>query len=736
MIRSARLRSFVLLFSLSLTSIAAAEPVGGRVVDPSGRPVPRARVRAVDTSGKVIGEVFTSIDGRFRLELASSDCTVQASLSGFTEAEAKCATDAALTLGLAPLSQSVVVTANRSETPGGQVASATTVFDAEDIERRQTPSVADLLAGSPGVTVSRSGGYGAVTSLFVRGGESNYNKVLLDGIPLNEPGGTFDFSHLTSENIERLEIVRGAQSALFGSDAMSSVVQLFTRRATTGARPEASFALEGGGYGTWRAQGALRGTSGAFDYSLAAAYFDTDNREPNSGFHNTTISAAMGYQFSERTLLRSVVRAELGKAGTPGQTEFGRPDLDAYFERDDIAAGLTFLQDVSPALRHRATYGLSIAHQDSVNLLLDPPYTPAYEGRTAPFEFSDFPYHSRNDLQRHYATYQADWTLSNGGAGRGAHLLTGALDWDGERGSVDDVLADSSTEVSRDNFGVTVQHQATWSRLFATAGLRLERNESFGTAGAPRGSIAMIVRRAAGVIGDTRLKATAGRGIKEPTALQTFSASPFFLGNPDLEPEEARTIDVGVEQRLANDRVRLEATWFDNAFKNIISTRTISFSPFTSQYFNVGRTKARGLELTGSAAPAEGWLLRAGYTWLDGEVVESRTPDDPVFGVGRPLFRRPRHSAFADLGGTYGPLSVSLTALYVGARVDSDFSSLQPAITESDAYTRWDTRASYLLRPGLALTGALDNISNAQYTEPVGYRALGRSARLGVRTTF
>jgi vitamin B12 transporter len=494
--------------------------------------------------------------------------------------------------------------------------------------------------------------------------------------------------------------------------------------------------VEAGGYSTWRTQAAVRGAAGPFDYSLAAAHLDTNNREPNSAFSNTTLSAALGYQLSGRTVLRGVVRAELGRAGTPGQTAFGRPDMDAYFERDDIAAGLTFLQDVSPTLRHRATYGVSVARQDSVNLELDAPYTPHYEGRAAPFEFFDFAFHSRNDLRRHYATYQADWTLSSTAGGRGAHLLTGAVDWDGERGTVEDVLASGSTEVSRDNVGLTVQHQASWSRVFATAGLRLERNESFGTAAAPRASIVVIGRRATGPFGETRLKSSAGRGVKEPTALQTFSSSPFFLGNPDLEPEEARTVDVGIEQRLAADRLRLEATWFDNAFTNIIAPRTISFSPFVSQYFNIGRTKARGLEVAATAAPSNGWLARAGYTWLDSEVVESRTPDDPVFGIGRPLFRRPRHSAFGDISASRGPVSVSLSGIIVGRRADSDFSSLQPAITEARAYSRWDVRASYRLRRGLALTFAADNVTGADYMDPLGYPALGRTARVGVRTGF
>ena len=258
----------------------------------------------------------------------------------------------------------------------------------------------------------------------MRGGESNYNKVLLDGIPLNEPGGTFNFSNLSSENLERVEIVRGAHSALFGSDAMSSVVQLFTRRATAGERPTFGGAIEGGSYGTWRAQAATAARLAASTTRSAAPISRPTIAKPNNHFANNTLTASVGQQFGPRASLRGVFRAEIGTAGTPGQTAFGRPDLDAEFDRRDVAGGVTFMQDFSSAFRHRATYGLASTRQDSSNLEIDPPYTPSFEGSAAPFEFSDFPFHSRNTLRRHYATYQADWTITGAAMSRGVHQVT------------------------------------------------------------------------------------------------------------------------------------------------------------------------------------------------------------------------------------------------------------------------------------------------------------------------
>lgn len=723
---------FCLLFSLVALPVAAG-PLTGHVADATGRPLPRALVRVLDPTGKPLAETFTLANGTFTIDTSASDCRLEASLTGFSTASLPCAAAVEFKLALAPLHEAVLVTATRGETPASQLAASASVFPLEEIERRNTPPVADLLVTSPGVTLSRSGGYGNVTSIFVRGGESNYNKVLLDGIPLNEPGGTFNFSNVTSENLDRVEIVRGAHSALFGSDAMSSVIQMFTRRAGVGEAPQLGGDIEGGSYGTWRVRGSARGTAGPFDYSFSGAHFATDNRQPNNEFENDTATASVGYQLSPRASLRGVFRAEVGNAGTPGQTAFGRPDMDAEFNRRDFVGGVTFLQDTSTAFRHRATYGLAATRQSSANLVEDPPYTPEFEGRVAPFEFSDFPFHSRNSLRRHYATYQADWTIRGASLSTGVHQVTGAVDWDGQRGTLEDVLAESSTDISRNNFGLTLQHQGSWPRVFTTVGVRLEDNESFGRSAAPRGSVAVIARRSDGALGETKLKVSGGKGIKEPTALQSFSTSPFFLGNPELEPEEAVSFEFGIEQRFAQSRGRVEVVWFDNRFENIIATRTISFSPFTSQFFNIGKTEARGLEFVATAASARGIQARGGYTFLDSEVTESRTPQDPVFGIGQSLFRRPRHSGFVAVAADAGRVSVSITGVFVGRRVDSDFSALVPAMIENEGFSTWDVTGAVRLSQALSLTFALMNLADADYMEPLGYVALGRRATFGVR---
>ena len=236
--------SSITLLALSAPPVLAAADVrvvlSGTVVDQQGRPLPRALVRVVPspesaaTGSAPSIEGFTDDTGRFSLQ-APSGCRVEASLSGFRAASLPCETpDLRIALTVAPVEETVVVTATRTGAPASQTGVSTTTFGAEEIERRQNPPVAELLRTAPGAMVIQTGGPGGVTGLFVRGGESNYNTVLVDGIPVNEPGGTFNFNNLTTEQVERVEMVRGANSALFGSDAMSSVVQIFTKRGVAG----------------------------------------------------------------------------------------------------------------------------------------------------------------------------------------------------------------------------------------------------------------------------------------------------------------------------------------------------------------------------------------------------------------------------------------------------------------------------------------------------------------------
>jgi vitamin B12 transporter len=712
--------------------------VSGVVVDPNARPIPRVLVTATDGQGRELARTFTALDGSFTLTPPDGQpCFLEAQLTGFLPVQTDCGTGAPvhIVLPVAALEEVIVVSATRGDAPVGQLASSTTIFTERDLERRQRPLLSDLLRSSAGTTIAGSGAAGGITSLFLRGGESSYTKVLLDGIPLNEPGGTYDLSNVTTEHLARVELVRGAHSALFGSDAVAGVLQLFTARARPG-EPITDVTFEGGSVGSIRGGATFARATHSWDYALHASGLTTDNDVENNDFTNTTLSASAGAELNERTTVRALVRGELGRAGTPGQVAFGRPDLDAFYRRRYGVTGVTLAQQLSPVFHHAASYSYAATHQTSTNLELDQPYTPAFEGRFAPFQFFDFPYDTRSRLRRHHAEYQLDWRVTREAREAGEHLLTAAVEWDGERATLEDRLAATVTRASRDNLGATLQHQVLWPRVFVTAGLRLEQNDSFGFAAVPRASAAVILRNADTALGLTKLKLAAGAGVKEPTILQSFSTSPFFLGNPDLEPERSRTFEAGIEQSIVRGAAEIELTWFANSYRDIISTRTLSFNPFRSQFFNIGLTRARGFELVGKLEQVVPFRIRGGYTLLRSRVLESAAPDDPVFGIGQSLFRRPRHSGFVDIEFDHGPLVLMVIGTFIGQAVDSDFASLRPPLTINDGHKRWDVRGSYDISSRLRLIAAVDNLQDNRYHEPLGYPVLGRTARAGLHVSF
>lgn len=733
-----------LVFSLPSPTFASlsASPVHGTVTDASGAALVRAFVRLVDANGTQRAAALTDDRGEFSIDVtACSGCRLEASLEGFRTAtlaiSAAQASDARfaprLSLAIAPITDAVLVTPTRDAAPASQSGASFSVFTADDIARRGSPSVADLLRETPGVSVIRSGGLGNVTSLFMRGGESSYTKVLLDGVPMNEPGGTFNFGNLSTANLERVEVVRGAQSALFGSDAMSGVIQLLTKQGRASARPAISASFEGGTYNTRRSSGSLSGGRAGWDYSIGAERLDTDNRAPKNAFSNSTMSWSGGGAVAPSVTIRTNGRVEAGTVGVPGATEFGRPDSDAKFDRQDITAGLSIEHRISAQWKQRASYAFTRSNQESTNLIADPAYTPTYGASSSPFAFSDFTYNSQNILRRHFLSYQVDGRFT----GRVNQFVTAAVDWDGERDTLNDRLANTSLAASRNNTGVSVQHQLVLPRLSVTSSLRFEHNDSFGDEWVPRISAALIANHSTGVIGNTTLKGSAAKGVKEPTVLQSFSPNIGFLGNPDLLPERARTWEAGIEQRLADDHVRVEATYFDNRYENQISTKTLGFNPFRSQYVNkLGFTNAKGIELAAEIAPVDTIRLSGGYSFLNADVFDRATSTSDPTALASALIRRPRHSAYGRAAWTWKGASLDIDASYVGARLDNDFSSLSPALTSSGNYWLWNAAGRYRITPHIEGFARVQNLADRNYMEPLGYPAWGRTVHIGLNVKF
>ena len=698
--------------------------------------MPRAFVRVADP-GRDDAGVFADDRGRFELTVPSAACRIVASLAGFEPAEASCAAEPLrLELRVGPIRESVIVTATRTEAPASQVGVSATVFTADDLERRQVPFVADLVGTTPGAMMIRSGAPGTLTSLFVRGGESDYNKVLLDGIPLNEPGGTFYLNNLTTENLERIEIVRGAYSSLFGSDAMASVIQLFTRRADgAGRRPRGSVQIDGGTYGTVHANASVAGATSRVDYSGGVAQYSSDHRvaEQRSRQHDAQRQPGLpGWIRGDPPGDQPRGARERRHARDDGLWT-ARPRRLLRSERRRRQRGVRPFSRRRAASSARSTRRRTPSRHRPTSSLTRPTRRRSRD-RPPPGQSSDFLGDTQADLRRHHASYQADLQVA-ASPSYGDHRLTLMADWDGERATQENRLADTTTSNSRDNFGIAAQHQMLWPKVFATVGARVEHNENFGTDLAPRATVVVVARTSSGAIGETRLRASAGTGIKEPTMLESYSISPFFLGNLDLSPERSRSVEVGVDQRLAGDRAKVEVAWFDNRFSDIISLRTDP-ATFEAQYFNVGETRARGLEFGVQAVPIPAVRARASYTLLDSEIVETTSPGNVLFAPGQWAFRRPRNSGSVGATFDWRRVTADINGTFIGRFVDSDFGLFNPPLTENPGHSTWETRVSVALTQEVSAILSIDNLTNTDYSEPFGYQPLGRLVRVGARFAF
>ena len=628
-----------------------------------------------------------------------------------------------LVLAPAPVSERVVVSATRGEATLSSLGVAADVLDRQRIDDRAAPSLLPLLQEVPGVATARAGQTGLQASVFVRGGEARYARVLVDGVPVNQPGGAFDFGTAVPFELERVEVVRGAASSLYGTDALAGVISLQTRRARTGESPSLRAEGEGGSFDWHRFLGATSGARGPFDWNAGVQRLTTDNAEPNSRFEQTAAALSAGARIDPRTEARAVVRFDDGTTGTPGPTAFGRPDLDASFEREDLAVSAS-LRRTDSRLSQQLNVGYARTDQLSRNPEDSGCYVPAGEGQASAYPNCDFPNAEgfQNRTARLAAGYQADLSAGT------RHLLTAGAEVEHETGELGN-RAEELVTPARTNLGAYVQDRVLLgSRAYLTVGGRVERNGSHGTHAVPRAALAVRLRDGNDA---TTLRASAGMGIKEPSFLESYGESFFAKGNPDLDPERSTTFDVGLEQRVFGSRLRASVTVFHHEYRDQIAYTVVDFNTFEGTYVNLARTRAQGVEVALEAHPQSHLHLLGQYTYLDGEILESPSDFDPVYAEGEPLLRRPRHQGSLSAQLSFPRWSAGATLVRVGDRADSDFVGL--GLTRSEAYTRLDARLRVRVAGPVEAFVTAENLLDAEYQEVLGYPALGRGVRGGLR---
>ena len=624
----------------------------------------------------------------------------------------------------------IVVTATRTEERLSQTGQAVSVISQDELRQRQESDVLEELRDIPGFAIVQQGSRGGITSLFARGGESDHNLVLIDGIKANVPGGTFNFGDLSLLGVERIEVVRGPQSALYGSDAISSVVQLFTPRGY--GAPRGFLRFRGGNHDTFEEQAGFSGGTDLYGYYLAVERVDTDGTQPiNSDYSNTSLASRFDLDPFDTLEIMLPVRYHdsrahfpTGSSGDRFERRNGTLDANQYSDRRRVQIG--------PRIRYRP----SNWWQHTLQL----GYVQEWRNFRDPFdENADFGFFVSNTSERRFTIdYASDFflpamwsiepTFTIGGYFEDEHFSQKA----NFAGTIDRV------NPSRNAQALYAQLLLSWQeQLFVTSGFRLDDGSTYGTHVNPRVSVAYIVPGLR-----TKLRGGYGKGLKAPTFIENFgTGSPFTLGNPDLEPEESKSWEFGLEQPffISTFGAELSLTYFSTEYENLVA---FVFAPSTN-FLNVQRARSRGLELGLRAVLSDALSVRGAYTYLETRVLEAGDSGGASFVNGAGLLRRPEHVGSFTLNYVYQRLNANLNIVIKGRSADvqfnPDFSSQR---VRNSGFSRVDLALAYRLLENqwgmraLTLEGRARNLFDEDYEEVFGFSTPGATFLAGFRAEF
>jgi vitamin B12 transporter len=609
--------------------------------------------------------------------------------------------------------EEIVISASRTPLPSNEIGSAVSVITAEELEQRQVRIVSDVLRDVPGLSVNRAGPVGSLTQVRMRGAEGNQTLVLIDGIEVNNPasGSEFNFANLLSAEIERIEVLRGPQSALYGSDAIGGVVNIITKD------PEPGFTVttrgELGSFSTKDGMANLSYGSEKFSISGTVERYITDGvsvadesngNTEKDGYDNTTARLKVGVKPIENlefNVVGMLVDSDLDGDGSA--VVVGAADSDDTSQSTQkYAMANTKLTLADGAWDHmlRATYVDD--HTDYLNGSGVTTYTS--EGR------------------RYKYDYQTNYYFSTPEFADADHTLTFGAERDKEEQFTNSGFSGPNT-VSIVNYGYSSEYRlGLWDSLFLSGAIRYDDNDDlFENQTTYRATAAYLFQDTS-----TRLHGSFGRAVKNPTLFELFGSTPSFTGNPNLKPEEGIGWDAGVEQSFLDDQVILDVTYFNNRIKDLIqgSGNTAVNLPGTS--------RIQGIEFTASTEPFDNLRLDASYTYTDGKDAN-----------GTELIRRPKH--IASLVGNYSfnvkerPANINLSIQYNGKQTDTVYDNFFPVVTRNvtlDSYTLVNLAASYEIADGAEIFMRGENLLNEDYQEVYGYGTPGISFFAGVHIKF
>jgi vitamin B12 transporter len=718
----------LLAFAILITAASAAD-LKIKVVDPRAASVAGAEVSLLPQGSSVpLGLQTTSSEGlAIFTGVPEGLYSVQVLAPGFApqnKHEVMIPRDSSVTvrLSVATPIETVVVSATRWPAPEQETGSSVATLESGQLQTMQLVSASDALRFLPGAVVAAAGQRGALSSLFVRGGDSRYNKVIIDGVPVNEPGGTFDFGTVPLEGAERLEFLRGAQSTLYGSDAMTSVVQVFTRAGST-ETPELRFGADGGNLSTAHGFVTVSGARGPFDYNLFADQFNTDGQGVNDDYSNALQGANIGIRLSDRALFRVRTRHSNSRTGVQGEWNFnGQPLIPPDTEqraRQNNLLGSAELTIVGPSRWQHRFSGFEYHHkrlnEDDVMEL----------GRVSPaFGNIDFPFHILTHMNRAGFEYEGDYLE------RTWAQTTVGYQFEDENGFIGDLDSPPVTHGLRLNDAAFIQQLVTLGRLSFVGGVRFVHNTTFGNKTVPRIALTWQALKGGSLLSGTRLRFSYATGIKEPRLEESFANGPFVIPNPNLKAEENRAFEAGVEQSLLGGKYALRALYYNNLFRHQIDFATNPVT-FIGQYVNVDKSIAHGAEFELHGRPTARLSFDAAYNYTSTQILQAPFAFDPLVAAGQPFIRRPKHSGsllFTYLGNRWGG---DVGGSFVGRRPDSDF--LGFGFHHAAGYARVDAGGWYAINSHMSLYANVENALNKHYEEVVGYPALRVNFRAGMR---
>jgi vitamin B12 transporter len=713
-----------LFFVVLLGAAASAADLKVKVVDPQSAALADAQVNLMPASGgKILATQNTSAEGAalFRMPTGavSADYKVQVLAPGFAAETVSVASQAEITvrLRLATAAETVVVSATRTPVAGEATGADVDTLNGAQLTTMEPIAANDAVRFLPGAVINTAGQRGGLSSLFVRGGESNYNKVIVDGVTVNEPGGTFDFGTLSMAQGDRMEFVRGAQSTLYGSDAMTSVVQVWTRAGSTRV-PELRFGADGGNFGTASGHASLAGANGRFDYNVFGDQFNTNGSGVNDAYSDSLEGANAGVRLGDSVSLRTRFRHSNSHTGVPGEWNFNGtplqpPDPSEWSQLNSLLGSVELAVAAPNGWQHRFTGFDYLYRYNELNVNGDPA------------RVFDSPSHEVDRINRAGFEYQGDYSERVW-----AHTTFGYR-VENENGFVGDVNFPPQTHGQRLNNDVYLEQQLTLGRLSVIAGGRLIHDSAFGSTAVPRVALTWQALRGGEILSGTRLRFTYATGFKEPRLEETFAGPPFTQPNLSLKPERSRSFEAGFQQDFFHNKYELSGTYFNNLFHDQINYVTVDPVNFIGEYVNVNQAFAHGAEFVLRAKLRPRLLLNTAYTYTSSQYLDNPAPFDPTYNPGQPLLRRPKHSATALLSYMGNRWGANLSGGFVGRRSDSDF--LGFGIDHAAGYVRVDAGGWYAVRPRVTAYVNIENALDRRYNEVVGYPALPINFRAGLR---